>query len=220
MRRVASLDTAVLSSTVVCILQPPEGIYCVRAAERVAARAEVARPAEDVERQHQTGRRHVHIFDGCTGRDTPSRAWTSPSLQEARRRFGGGVTVGAHVDRRKRVSRSREPRTRRTFVASCRPGTRPTTANCDTCGNDYDKAFTVQWDGGSATFDSIGCAAAKLAPECAHCGCRILGHGVETEDDIYCCADCACKESGGDVNDRSLCRPGSGQFREDVAGHR
>ena len=75
-------------------------------------------------------------------------------------------------------------------------------AICHTCGNDYDKAFTVQWHSGSATFDSVECAAAKLAPECAHCGCRILGHGVETEDGIYCCAHCARKESGGDVNDR------------------
>ena len=51
-------------------------------------------------------------------------------------------------------------------------------AICDTCGNDYDKAFTVtRADGRTATFDSIECAAVGLAPECAHCGCRILGHG-------------------------------------------
>ena len=75
-------------------------------------------------------------------------------------------------------------------------------AICDTCGNHYDKSFTVTWEGGTATFDSIECAAAKLAPECAHCGCRILGHGVETEDAIYCCAHCARKTSTADVNDR------------------
>ena len=38
-------------------------------------------------------------------------------------------------------------------------------AICDTCGNDYDKAFTVTWpDGREATFDSVECAAAQLAP--------------------------------------------------------
>src|SRR5690606_4231656 len=32
---------------------------------------------------------------------------------------------------------------------------------CDTCGNDYDKAFTVtRHDGHTATFDSVECAAA------------------------------------------------------------
>jgi hypothetical protein len=76
-------------------------------------------------------------------------------------------------------------------------------AICDTCGNDYDKAFTVSWgDGNSATFDSIECAAAKVAPDCAHCGCRILGHGIETPEAIFCCAHCARKDSNADVNDR------------------
>ena len=41
-------------------------------------------------------------------------------------------------------------------------------AICDTCGNDYDKAFKVEWHGGTGTFDSIECAAARIAPECAH----------------------------------------------------
>jgi hypothetical protein len=74
---------------------------------------------------------------------------------------------------------------------------------CATCGNDYDKTFTVTWpDGRSETFDCIECAAAQLAPECTHCGCRILGHGVETPEGIFCCAHCARKDSNADVNDR------------------
>jgi hypothetical protein len=74
---------------------------------------------------------------------------------------------------------------------------------CATCGNDYDKAFTVTWpDGRSENFDSVECAAVQLAPECAHCGCRILGHGIETDDGIFCCAHCARKDSNADVNDR------------------
>ena len=50
---------------------------------------------------------------------------------------------------------------------------------CDTCGNDYDKTFTVTRGDVSGTFDSFECAAQAMAPQCAHCGCRILGHGVE-----------------------------------------
>ncbi|WP_053384804.1 hypothetical protein [Leucobacter celer] len=64
-------------------------------------------------------------------------------------------------------------------------------ATCDTCGNDYDKTFTVTRGATSGTFDSFECAAQAMAPECSHCGCRILGHGVETDGSIYCCAHCA-----------------------------
>ena len=59
-------------------------------------------------------------------------------------------------------------------------------------------------DDKSATFDSIECAAAQLAPECAHCGCRILGHGIETPEAIFCCAHCARKDSGTPRRQRSL----------------
>ncbi|MBZ2199074.1 hypothetical protein [Occultella gossypii] len=64
-------------------------------------------------------------------------------------------------------------------------------AICDTCGNDYDKPLTVTRGDVKGTFDSFECAAHALAPACAHCGCRILGHGVETNAAIYCCANCA-----------------------------
>ena len=66
---------------------------------------------------------------------------------------------------------------------------------CDTCGNDYDKTFRVIGPQGEFTFDSLECAIAKLAPTCAHCGCRIIGHGVEAEGRIFCCASCA-RQSG------------------------
>lgn len=69
-------------------------------------------------------------------------------------------------------------------------------ARCDVCGNEYERAFQVRThDGGAYTFDSIECAAQRLAPACAHCDCRILGHGVEAGDVVYCCAHCA-RESG------------------------
>jgi hypothetical protein len=31
-------------------------------------------------------------------------------------------------------------------------------------------------------FDSFECAIHMLAPVCPHCGCRVIGHGVEHED--------------------------------------
>lgn len=65
-------------------------------------------------------------------------------------------------------------------------------ATCEICGNDYDKAFTViTHDGGTHTFDSFECAIHAVAPTCDHCGCRIVGHGVEANDTFYCCAHCA-----------------------------
>jgi hypothetical protein len=71
-------------------------------------------------------------------------------------------------------------------------------AKCDMCGNDYDKAFTVNQEGRDYTFDSFECAIHMLAPICAHCECRIIGHGIEADGEMYCCAHCA-KESGARV---------------------
>ena len=64
-------------------------------------------------------------------------------------------------------------------------------ARCDVCGNDYDKSFTVTQLGKSMTFDSFECAIQGMAPVCAHCGCRIVGHGIEAGGTYYCCAHCA-----------------------------
>ncbi|AWK74932.1 hypothetical protein CBI38_28590 [Rhodococcus oxybenzonivorans] len=35
---------------------------------------------------------------------------------------------------------------------------------CDTCGNDYDKAFTITRGDRSAVFDSFECASQAMAP--------------------------------------------------------
>lgn len=76
-------------------------------------------------------------------------------------------------------------------------------AACEVCGNDYDKAFEVSQDGATHTFDSFECAIHALAPRCAHCECRIIGHGVEVGDSIYCCAHCAEQEGREGVADRA-----------------
>jgi len=62
---------------------------------------------------------------------------------------------------------------------------------CEVCGNDYEKAFTVEISGEKHIFDSFECAIHALAPKCDHCGCHIVGHGVEYDGEIYCCAHCA-----------------------------
>ena len=76
-------------------------------------------------------------------------------------------------------------------------------ASCETCGNEYDKAFAVVMAGVSHTFDSFECANQALAPTCRHCSCRILGHGVEVEGTMYCCAHCASQHGRGKVKDRA-----------------
>lgn len=75
-------------------------------------------------------------------------------------------------------------------------------AVCDTCGNAYDKAFTLTQGDRSGTFDSFECAIHAMAPSCAHCGCRILGHGVENDVGIYCCASCARETGEQELTDR------------------
>jgi hypothetical protein len=77
-------------------------------------------------------------------------------------------------------------------------------AACETCGNEYDKSFTIELPGGERhTFDSFECAIHALAPTCDHCGCRIIGHGVETGGTIYCCANCAHEEGAEALVDRA-----------------
>ena len=62
---------------------------------------------------------------------------------------------------------------------------------CATCGNDYDRTFEVTLGGVTHVFDSFECAIQALAHMCAHCGCRIIGHGVEAGETFFCCAHCA-----------------------------
>ena len=65
---------------------------------------------------------------------------------------------------------------------------------CEVCGNDYDKAMEITVDGASHVFDSFECAIHALAPECDHCVCKIIGHGIESNNSFFCCAHCAHEE--------------------------
>jgi hypothetical protein len=73
---------------------------------------------------------------------------------------------------------------------------------CEQCGNDYDKSFEVTMDGERHTFDSFECAMQVLAPSCATCGVRIVGHGMEQQGTYYCCDHCAEKAGVTGLRDR------------------
>jgi hypothetical protein len=75
-------------------------------------------------------------------------------------------------------------------------------AQCECCGNEYDKAFEVIAGGKTHTFDSFECAINVLAPKCNHCGCSIIGHGVEEGEMIFCCAHCATRHGATHLVDR------------------
>ena len=74
---------------------------------------------------------------------------------------------------------------------------------CDRCGNDYDKTFQVIAMGKTHTFDSFECAIHALAPTCAHCSVRIIGHGLEKDGRMFCCDHCAEKQGVTELRDRS-----------------
>ena len=83
-------------------------------------------------------------------------------------------------------------------------------ARCETCGNDYDKAFQVSMNGTTHTFDSFECAIHALAPTCENCGIRIVGHGLEKDGTFFCCAHCARSDTadGHKIRDAVGAHPG------------
>jgi hypothetical protein len=79
-------------------------------------------------------------------------------------------------------------------------------AQCEVCGNEYDKAFQVRVTAEPDvvhTFDSFECAIHALAPTCEHCGCRIIGHGTEANGSFFCCAHCAERAGVSQMKDRA-----------------
>jgi len=76
-------------------------------------------------------------------------------------------------------------------------------AACEVCGNDYDAAFQVSMKGKTHTFDSFECAIHALAPTCAECGVRILGHGLQKDELIFCGNQCAKSHGVTELRDRA-----------------
>jgi hypothetical protein len=74
---------------------------------------------------------------------------------------------------------------------------------CECCGNEYDKPLEIVVNGISHYFDSFECAIHKLAPKCSHCGCKIIGHGVEAGGSFFCCAHCAQEQGVKELVDRA-----------------
>lgn len=75
-------------------------------------------------------------------------------------------------------------------------------AQCEVCGNEYDKAFEVHAAGAVHVFDCFECAVHRMAPVCEQCGTRVMGHGVEAGDRFFCCAHCARQAGVRDLADR------------------
>lgn len=73
---------------------------------------------------------------------------------------------------------------------------------CEACGNEYDKPIEILKNGISHYFDCFECAIHVMAPKCAHCGCRIIGHGTESAGTMFCCAHCASKAGVEQMVDR------------------
>jgi hypothetical protein len=75
-------------------------------------------------------------------------------------------------------------------------------ARCDVCGNEYDKTMEITKDGETHVFDSFECAVHAIAPRCDHCGCKIIGHGIESNGSMFCCAHCATQSGVTGARDR------------------
>jgi Rieske Fe-S protein len=75
-------------------------------------------------------------------------------------------------------------------------------AQCEVCGNEYDKAMEVSVAGTTHVFDSFECAIHAIAPRCDHCGCAVIGHGHEANGSFFCCAACARQEGVQALADR------------------
>jgi hypothetical protein len=75
-------------------------------------------------------------------------------------------------------------------------------AQCEVCGNDYDKSFEVHFADGVHVFDCFECAIHALAPQCSVCDVRVIGHGVEKDGRYFCCVHCAKKAGVTQLKDR------------------
>jgi hypothetical protein len=48
-------------------------------------------------------------------------------------------------------------------------------ATCEVCGNEYERSFEDE----TYVFDNFNCTIQSLSPNCAHCGCQVIGHDTE-----------------------------------------
>ncbi len=76
-------------------------------------------------------------------------------------------------------------------------------ASCEVCGNEYDKAMEITVGGTTRVFDSFECAIHAVAPRCDHCGCTVIGHGLQAGGRFFCCAHCARESGVEELTDRA-----------------
>jgi hypothetical protein len=74
---------------------------------------------------------------------------------------------------------------------------------CETCGNAYERTFKIFMNGKEHTFDCFECAIHALAPHCKNCDIPIIGHGLESGLDYFCCAGCARIHGVTDLKDHT-----------------
>lgn len=63
--------------------------------------------------------------------------------------------------------------------------------SCEVCGNNKGQVFEIILGGERHIFDSFECAMRAFSPQCENCGCQIVGHGVVSNNKIYCSYQCA-----------------------------
>lgn len=74
---------------------------------------------------------------------------------------------------------------------------------CYFCANDYDEAVQSQVEGLDYWIDSFESSNQTLPPQCAACGCQIIGQGVQEGSTLFCCAHCAKGAGANEVRDRA-----------------
>ncbi|OFZ16494.1 MAG: hypothetical protein A2Z20_03680 [Bdellovibrionales bacterium RBG_16_40_8] len=64
---------------------------------------------------------------------------------------------------------------------------------CGVCGNVYENLIEIKLKGDpiSHWYDCFECAVHSLAPACTKCGVKVLGHGVQIGEKLFCSAHCA-----------------------------
>jgi hypothetical protein len=90
-------------------------------------------------------------------------------------------------------------------------------ARCEVCGNEYDKPLEIHQNGEFRVFDCFECAIQALAPTCQHCGCKVIGHGVQAGQEIFCCANCARAAGVHSLADRTGSAPTGVFFAKEIA---
>jgi hypothetical protein len=75
-------------------------------------------------------------------------------------------------------------------------------AQCEVCSNKYDKGLEVMLPGRDIRLTALS-ARSGDGPACEHCGCNVIGYGIEVSGRFFCCAHCAKAATSAHVKDRA-----------------